>query len=182
MCALLTCCLSLDRVRACGWQCVRFSVRFLSGYCLVISWMILLVQAEIVFWTHCRSTSMMPTHMSEHVCYRSMHVLSTARYVGCFSPFLFNRKQRVLFLGAVRYNPLPSFQALPLCRYTEVMELTVGRLGDKSVHVCKSAIQLLAAFIAHNPYSCKVQTCSKHLIDALPLKNINFYWPQTFEH
>lgn len=49
-------------------------------------------------------------------------------------------------------------QALPLCRYTEVMELAVGRLGDKSVHVCKSAIQLVAAFIAHNPYSCKVNS------------------------
>lgn len=34
----------------------------------------------------------------------------------------------------------------------------MGRLMDKSVNVCKSAIQLLAAFIAHNPYSCKVQT------------------------
>lgn len=36
------------------------------------------------------------------------------------------------------------------------MALTVGRLMDKSVNVVKSAIQLLAAFIAHNPYSCKV--------------------------
>ena len=51
---------------------------------------------------------------------------------------------------------ISSPQALPLCRYTEVMELAVGRLGDKSVNVCKSAIQLLAAFIAHNPYSGKV--------------------------
>uniref|UniRef100_A0A672RRD6 Condensin complex subunit 1 n=1 Tax=Sinocyclocheilus grahami TaxID=75366 RepID=A0A672RRD6_SINGR len=58
------------------------------------------------------------------------------------------------------YARIVNSKALPLCRYTEVMELTVGRLGDKSVHVCKSAIQLLAAFIAHNPYSCKVQICS----------------------
>lgn len=36
------------------------------------------------------------------------------------------------------------------------MGLTVGRLMDKSINVVKSAIQLLAAFIAHNPYSCKV--------------------------
>lgn len=36
------------------------------------------------------------------------------------------------------------------------MELAVGRLMDKSINAVKSAIQLLAAFIAHNPYSCKV--------------------------
>ena len=36
------------------------------------------------------------------------------------------------------------------------MGLAVGRLIDKSINVVKSAIQLLAAFIAHNPYSCKV--------------------------
>ncbi|ROL52067.1 Condensin complex subunit 1 [Anabarilius grahami] len=56
------------------------------------------------------------------------------------------------------YARIVNSKALPLCRYTEVMELTVGRLGDKSVHVCKSAIQLLAAFIAHNPYSCKLSS------------------------
>uniref|UniRef100_A0A671LUT6 Condensin complex subunit 1 n=1 Tax=Sinocyclocheilus anshuiensis TaxID=1608454 RepID=A0A671LUT6_9TELE len=56
------------------------------------------------------------------------------------------------------YARVVNSKALPLCRYTEVMELTVGRLGDKSVHVCKSAIQLLAAFIAHNPYSCKLSS------------------------
>uniref|UniRef100_A0A4W4FXU2 Condensin complex subunit 1 n=1 Tax=Electrophorus electricus TaxID=8005 RepID=A0A4W4FXU2_ELEEL len=55
------------------------------------------------------------------------------------------------------YTRIVNSKALPLCRYTEVMELAVGRLGDKSVHVCKSAIQLLAAFIGHNPYSCKVK-------------------------
>lgn len=49
-----------------------------------------------------------------------------------------------------------SPQALPLNRYSEVMGLAVGRLMDKSINVVKSAIQLLAAFIAHNPYSCKV--------------------------
>uniref|UniRef100_A0A671PDE0 Condensin complex subunit 1 n=1 Tax=Sinocyclocheilus anshuiensis TaxID=1608454 RepID=A0A671PDE0_9TELE len=56
------------------------------------------------------------------------------------------------------YARIVNSKALPLCRYTEVMELTVGRLGDKSVHMCKSAIQLLAAFIAHNPYSCKLSS------------------------
>ncbi|KAM9439758.1 condensin complex subunit 1 [Clarias gariepinus] len=56
------------------------------------------------------------------------------------------------------YTRVVNSKALPLCRYTEVMELAVGRLGDKSVHVCKSAIQLVAAFIAHNPYSCKLSS------------------------
>ncbi|MCJ8745013.1 hypothetical protein PDJAM_G00125420 [Pangasius djambal] len=56
------------------------------------------------------------------------------------------------------YARIVNSKALPLCRYTEVMELAVGRLGDKSVHVCKSAIQLVAAFIAHNPYSCKLSS------------------------
>ncbi|KAI5092898.1 condensin complex subunit 1 [Silurus meridionalis] len=56
------------------------------------------------------------------------------------------------------YTRIVNSKALPLCRYTEVMELAVGRLGDKSVNVCKSAIQLVAAFIAHNPYSCKLSS------------------------
>lgn len=56
------------------------------------------------------------------------------------------------------YTRIVNSKALPLCRYTEVMELAVGRLADKSVNVCKSAIQLLAAFIAHNPYSCKLSS------------------------
>ncbi|TRY69717.1 hypothetical protein DNTS_035402 [Danionella cerebrum] len=53
------------------------------------------------------------------------------------------------------YTRIVNSKALPLSRYTEVMELSVGRLGDKSVNVCKSAIQLLAAFIAHNPVDLK---------------------------
>lgn len=36
------------------------------------------------------------------------------------------------------------------------MTLAVGRLADKSVLVCKNAIQLLASFLANNPFSCKV--------------------------
>uniref|UniRef100_A0A8C9R0G1 Condensin complex subunit 1 n=1 Tax=Scleropages formosus TaxID=113540 RepID=A0A8C9R0G1_SCLFO len=54
------------------------------------------------------------------------------------------------------YARIVNSKALPLCKYNQVMTLAVGRLMDKSVNVCKSAIQLLAAFIAHNPYSCKV--------------------------
>ncbi|XP_044064795.1 condensin complex subunit 1 [Siniperca chuatsi] len=56
------------------------------------------------------------------------------------------------------YTRIVNSKALPLCRYSEVMELAVGRLMDKSINVVKSAIQLLAAFIAHNPYSCKLSS------------------------
>lgn len=72
------------------------------------------------------------------------------------SVFVTKRNQFLCLGNHRRIISLP--QALPLCRYTEVMELAVGRLGDKSVNVCKSAIQLVAAFIAHNPYSCKVNS------------------------
>ncbi|KAM3872854.1 condensin complex subunit 1-like [Diretmus argenteus] len=56
------------------------------------------------------------------------------------------------------YARIVNSKALPLCRYGEVMRLAVGRLMDKSINVVKSAIQLLAAFIAHNPYSCKLSS------------------------
>ncbi|KAM9724450.1 condensin complex subunit 1 [Menidia menidia] len=56
------------------------------------------------------------------------------------------------------YTRIVNSKALPLCRYSEVMEITVGRLMDKSINAVKSAIQLLAAFIAHNPYSCKLSS------------------------
>lgn len=56
------------------------------------------------------------------------------------------------------FTRIVNSKALPLCRYSEVMRLTVGRLMDKSINVVKSAIQLLAAFIAHNPYSCKLSS------------------------
>lgn len=49
-----------------------------------------------------------------------------------------------------------SSQALPLARFRDVLTLTVGRLVDKSVNVCKNAIQLLAAFMANNPFTWKV--------------------------
>lgn len=50
------------------------------------------------------------------------------------------------------------------------MGLAVGRLMDKSINVVKSAIQLLAAFIAHNPYSCKVTPVRRIYNLELPLK------------
>uniref|UniRef100_A0A3Q3KED1 Condensin complex subunit 1 n=1 Tax=Monopterus albus TaxID=43700 RepID=A0A3Q3KED1_MONAL len=56
------------------------------------------------------------------------------------------------------YTRIVNSKALPLCRYSEVMELAVGRLMDKSINAVKSAIQLLAAFIAQNPYSCKLSS------------------------
>ncbi|KAJ3598016.1 hypothetical protein NHX12_001530 [Muraenolepis orangiensis] len=56
------------------------------------------------------------------------------------------------------YTRIVNSKALPLCRYSELMGLAVGRLMDKSINVVKSAIQLLAAFIAHNPYSCKLSS------------------------
>uniref|UniRef100_A0A8C7S658 Condensin complex subunit 1 n=1 Tax=Oncorhynchus mykiss TaxID=8022 RepID=A0A8C7S658_ONCMY len=56
------------------------------------------------------------------------------------------------------YTRIVNSKALPLNRYSEVMGLAVGRLMDKSINVVKSAIQLLAAFIAHNPYSCKLSS------------------------
>lgn len=50
------------------------------------------------------------------------------------------------------------------------MELAVGRLMDKSINAVKTAIQLLAAFIAHNPYSCKVT-----VINALGLRRADVF-------
>ncbi|XP_061675674.1 condensin complex subunit 1 isoform X2 [Syngnathoides biaculeatus] len=56
------------------------------------------------------------------------------------------------------YTRIVNSKALPLCRYSEVMGLAIGRLIDKSINVVKCAIQLLAAFIAHNPYTCKLSS------------------------
>ncbi|KAH0517560.1 Condensin complex subunit 1 [Microtus ochrogaster] len=47
-------------------------------------------------------------------------------------------------------------KVLPLHRFQAVVALAVGRLADKSVLVCKNAIQLLASFLANNPFSCKL--------------------------
>ncbi|XP_069506775.1 condensin complex subunit 1 isoform X2 [Ambystoma mexicanum] len=49
-------------------------------------------------------------------------------------------------------------KALPLSRFHNVVALTVGRLHDKSVNVCKNAIQLLATFLANNPFTCKLSS------------------------
>lgn len=43
-----------------------------------------------------------------------------------------------------------------MTQFQSVVSLAVGRLEDKSVVVVKNAIQLLAAFLSNNPFSCKV--------------------------
>nr|XP_006124233.1 condensin complex subunit 1 isoform X2 [Pelodiscus sinensis] len=64
--------------------------------------------------------------------------------------------------GFVRSRVLQLFtrivqqKALPLARFQAVVSLAVGRLQDKSVLVVKNAIQLLAAFLSNNPFSCKL--------------------------
>nr|XP_014349218.1 PREDICTED: condensin complex subunit 1 [Latimeria chalumnae] len=49
-------------------------------------------------------------------------------------------------------------KALPLTRFQAVVTLAVGRLFDKSINVCKNAIQLLAVFMANNPFSWKLSS------------------------
>uniref|UniRef100_A0ABM5FR67 Condensin complex subunit 1 n=1 Tax=Pogona vitticeps TaxID=103695 RepID=A0ABM5FR67_9SAUR len=64
--------------------------------------------------------------------------------------------------GFVRSRVLQLFtrivqqKALPLTCFQAVVCLAVGRLQDKSVTVVKNAIQLLAAFLSNNPFSCKL--------------------------
>ncbi|NXG62680.1 CND1 protein, partial [Hemiprocne comata] len=64
--------------------------------------------------------------------------------------------------GFVRSRVLQLFtrivqcKALPLTQFQSVVSLAVGRLQDKSVVVVKNAIQLLAAFLSNNPFSCKL--------------------------
>ncbi|XP_042644212.1 condensin complex subunit 1 isoform X2 [Tyto alba] len=64
--------------------------------------------------------------------------------------------------GFVRSRALQLFtrivqrKALPLMQFQSVVSLAVGRLKDKSVIVVKNAIQLLAAFLSNNPFSCKL--------------------------
>ncbi|XP_048675782.2 condensin complex subunit 1 isoform X4 [Caretta caretta] len=64
--------------------------------------------------------------------------------------------------GFVRSRVLQLFtrivqqKALPLARFQAVVSLAVGRLQDRSVTVAKNAIQLLAAFLSNNPFSCKL--------------------------
>ncbi|KAM7115651.1 condensin complex subunit 1 isoform 2-T3 [Molossus nigricans] len=61
-------------------------------------------------------------------------------------------RSRVLQL----FTRIVQQKALPLTRFQTVVALTVGRLADKSVLVCKNAIQLLASFLTNNPFSCKL--------------------------
>ncbi|ELK10386.1 condensin complex subunit 1 [Pteropus alecto] len=61
-------------------------------------------------------------------------------------------RSRVLQL----FTRIVQQKALPLTRFQAVVTLAVGRLADKSVLVCKNAIQLLASFLANNPFSCKL--------------------------
>ncbi|XP_036617804.1 condensin complex subunit 1 isoform X1 [Trichosurus vulpecula] len=61
-------------------------------------------------------------------------------------------RSRVLQL----FTRIVQQKALPLTRFQAVVNLAVGRLADKSVLVSKNAIQLLATFLANNPYSCKL--------------------------
>ncbi|XP_030313677.1 condensin complex subunit 1 isoform X1 [Calypte anna] len=64
--------------------------------------------------------------------------------------------------GFVRSRVLQLFtrivqcKALPLTQFQSVVSLAVERLKDKSVVVVKNAIQLLAAFLSNNPFSCKL--------------------------
>ncbi|NXF45842.1 CND1 protein, partial [Oceanites oceanicus] len=64
--------------------------------------------------------------------------------------------------GFVRSRVLQLFtrivqcKALPLTQFQSVVSVAVGRLKDKSVVVVKNAIQLLAAFLSNNPFSCKL--------------------------
>ncbi|XP_074964006.1 condensin complex subunit 1 [Phalacrocorax aristotelis] len=61
-------------------------------------------------------------------------------------------RSRVLQL----FTRIVRCKALPLTQFQSVVSLAVGRLKDKSVVVVKNAIQLLAAFLSNNPFSCKL--------------------------
>ncbi|KAM9326257.1 condensin complex subunit 1 [Gastrophryne carolinensis] len=56
------------------------------------------------------------------------------------------------------FNRIVQEKALPLSRFQSVVTLVVGRLYDKSVKVCKNAIQVLASFLANNPFTCKLSS------------------------
>uniref|UniRef100_A0A8C8B2Z5 Condensin complex subunit 1 n=1 Tax=Otus sunia TaxID=257818 RepID=A0A8C8B2Z5_9STRI len=61
-------------------------------------------------------------------------------------------RSRVLQL----FTRIVQCKALPLTQFQSVVSLAVGRLKDKSVIVVKNAIQVLAAFLSNNPFSCKL--------------------------
>ncbi|XP_053935686.1 condensin complex subunit 1 isoform X2 [Cuculus canorus] len=61
-------------------------------------------------------------------------------------------RSRVLQL----FTRIVQCKVLPLSQFQSVVSLAVGRLQDKAVVVVKYAIQLLAAFLSNNPFSCKL--------------------------
>nr|XP_008117482.1 PREDICTED: condensin complex subunit 1 [Anolis carolinensis] len=63
-------------------------------------------------------------------------------------------RSRVLQL----FTRIVQQKALPLTQFHAVVCLAVGRLQDKSINVVKNAIQLLAAFLSNNPFSCKLSS------------------------
>ncbi|NXU90728.1 CND1 protein, partial [Xiphorhynchus elegans] len=63
-------------------------------------------------------------------------------------------RSRVLQL----FTRIVQGKALPLTQFQSVVSLAVGRLKDRSVLVVKNAIQLLAAFLSNNPFSCKLSS------------------------
>lgn len=69
-------------------------------------------------------------------------------------------RSRVLQL----FTRIVQQKALPLTRFQAVVALAVGRLADKSVLVCKNAIQLLASFwpIIPFPASLVILTLLDH--------------------
>ncbi|NXY48218.1 CND1 protein, partial [Ceuthmochares aereus] len=54
------------------------------------------------------------------------------------------------------FTRIVQCKVLPLSQFQSVVSLAVGRLQDKTVVVVKNAIQLLAAFLSNNPFSCKL--------------------------
>ncbi|NWH73336.1 CND1 protein, partial [Piaya cayana] len=61
-------------------------------------------------------------------------------------------RSRVLQL----FTRIVQCKVLPLSQFQSVVSLAVGRLQDKTMVVVKNAIQLLAAFLSNNPFSCKL--------------------------
>ncbi|XP_006814852.2 condensin complex subunit 1-like [Saccoglossus kowalevskii] len=76
-------------------------------------------------------------------------------------------------------------RAIPLSRHKDVMNLTIGRLEDKSSLVRKQAIQLISVFLSSNPFAAKLPVQDlrtkleeeknklKEMIDAQPENAIN---------
>uniref|UniRef100_A0A8C0EI38 Condensin complex subunit 1 n=1 Tax=Bubo bubo TaxID=30461 RepID=A0A8C0EI38_BUBBB len=80
-------------------------------------------------------------------------------------------RSRVLQL----FTRIVQCKALPLTQFQSVVSLAVGRLKDKSVIVVKNAIQVLAAFLSNNPFSCKVILTS--MMEMLGVCRLNICTP-----